>query len=298
MILGIRNNTKPTHHQEHFKHTQHQHWNEPPSPQGTKRYDRNLPSSFQPDNEHFDTKHQYGLTFPRQITSTAWSQRYQLAGRPIESVHLHELAYMGLSNWNLRALACGKFTSIVFARSIKESIFFHHLSVKLRDEHIALDDVAAAYCDQQGITITDPAPNQMKKTKIPHLVNGTMEYIRQITNTRLQDAKAKNRALDQQLQAQGHTTSNNQLPVAETQEQDLTHEPDLPTPPTNHHQYQQLTIITRQLIFDYTATLTTAWRVYIIDSAELVTKIGQKELTRFNLQVEKQKYNRLCDKIK
>ena len=105
-------------------HTQHQHWNEPPSPQGTKRYDRNLPSSFQPDNEDFDTKHQYGSTFPRQITSTAWSQRYQLAGRPIESVHLRQLAYMGWSNWNLRALANGKFTSIVFARSIKESIFF------------------------------------------------------------------------------------------------------------------------------------------------------------------------------
>ena len=173
-------NTPPRAYQAH---TQHQQWNEPPSPQGTKRYDRNLPSSFQPDNEHFDTKHQYGLTFPRQVTATAWSQRYQLAGRPIESVHLHELAYMGWSNWNLRALANGKFTSIVFARSIKESIFFHHLSVKLRDEHIDLDDVAAAYCDQQGITITDPDPNQLKKTKIHHLVNGTMDYFRQFTNT-------------------------------------------------------------------------------------------------------------------
>ena len=45
-------NTPPRAYQAHT-HTQHQHWNEPPSPQGTKRYDRNLPSSFQPDNEHF-----------------------------------------------------------------------------------------------------------------------------------------------------------------------------------------------------------------------------------------------------
>ena len=98
--------------------------------------------------------------FPRHITATAWSQKYQLAGRSTESVRLQELAYMGWSNWNLRALARGGFASLVFARSIKESIFLHHLSLKLRDEHLDFDDIAAAYCDQQGITITDPDPNR------------------------------------------------------------------------------------------------------------------------------------------
>ena len=92
-------------------HTQHQHWNEPPSPQGTKRYDRNLPSSFQPDNEHFDTKHQYGLTFPRQITSTAWSQRYQLAGRthrkyPPTSIGIHGMVQ--LDGHGHQSKRCGK----------------------------------------------------------------------------------------------------------------------------------------------------------------------------------------------
>ena len=228
-------NTPP---QAQHTRTPHQHGEEPPSPQGTKRYDRDLPSTFQPDSQHFDTKQQFGLMFPRHITATAWSQKYQLAGRSIETIHLHELVYMGWSNWNIRALANGKFTSLVFARSIIESIFFHHLSIKLRDEHVDLDDIAAAHCDQQGITITDPDPNQLKKTKIHHLVNATMDYFHQFANTSLQDAQAKIRALEQQLQAQRHTTSNNQLPVVDAQEQDLTMTPEsTTTPQANHDQH-------------------------------------------------------------
>jgi len=221
-----------------YTHTTSTPWEEPPSPQGTKRYDRELPSTFQPDSQHFDATQQFGLMFPCHITATAWSQKYQLAGRSIETIHLHELVYMGWSNCNLRALANGKFTSLVFSRSIKESMFFHHLPTKLRDEHLDLDDIAAARCDQQGITITDPDPNQLKKTKIHHLVNAIMDYFRQFANTSLQDAQAKIRALEQQLQAQRHTTSNNQLPVVDTQEQDLTMTPEsATTPQANHDQH-------------------------------------------------------------
>ena len=64
--------------------TPHSHWEEPQSPHGTKRCDRDLPNTFQPDSQHFDTKQQFGLIFPRHITATAWSQKYQFAGRSIE----------------------------------------------------------------------------------------------------------------------------------------------------------------------------------------------------------------------
>ena len=212
--------------------THTQNWEEPPSPHGTKHYDRDLPNTFKPDNNHLDTKQQFGLLFPRQITATAWSQKYHLAGRPVETIPLHELAYMGWSNWNLRALANGKFTSIVFARSIKESIFFHHLSLKLRDQHMDLDEVAAAYCDQQGITITDPDPTQLKKIKIHHLVNATMDYFRKFANTSLHDAHAKIRQLEQELheQQQRHTTQSHQLPVQHQ------HQPSDPQPHDQPHQ--------------------------------------------------------------
>ena len=65
-----------------------------------------------------------------------------------------------------------------------------------------------------------------------------MDYFRQFANTSLQDAQAKIRALEQQLQAQRHTTSNNQLPVVDTQEQDLTMTPEsTTTPQANHDQH-------------------------------------------------------------
>jgi hypothetical protein len=137
---------------------------------------------------------------------------------------------MGWSNWNLRALANGKFTSLVFAHSIKESIFFHHLSIKLRDEHTDLDDIAAAYCDQQGITITDPDPNQLKKTKIHHLVNATMDYFHQFANTSLHDAHAKIRQPEQELQEQRQAPQHHQLPLQEQHQRHSSHTPEQSTP--------------------------------------------------------------------
>ena len=209
-----------------YQHPDSQYRHEPPSPQGTKQFNRDIPANFQPDANHFDTKQQYGLSFPRQVTSTAWSQKYHLAGRPIDSVRLYELAYLGWSNWSLRALANGKFTSLVFARSIKESIFFHHLSMKLRDEHMDLDDIAAAYCQQQGIAITDPDPNQLKKAKIHHLVNSTADHFRQFSNTSLQEAQDKIRQLEAQLAA---TQTISQVPTDE--EQAASPQPHPPTTP-------------------------------------------------------------------
>ena len=124
------------------------------------------------------------------------------------------------------ALANGKFTSLVFARSIKESIFFHHLSMKLRDEHMDLDDIAAAYCQQQGIAITDPDPNQLKKAKIHHLVNSTVDHFRQFSNTSLQEAQDKIRQLEAQLAA---TQTISQVPTDE--EQAASPQPHPPTTP-------------------------------------------------------------------
>lgn len=76
-----------------YQHPDSQYRHEPPSPQETKQFNRDIPANFQPDANHFDTKQQYGLSFPRQVTSTAWSQKYHLAGRPIDSVRLYELAH-------------------------------------------------------------------------------------------------------------------------------------------------------------------------------------------------------------
>ena len=228
-------NTPP---QAQHTRTPHQHGEEPPSPQGTKRYDRDLPSTFQPDSQHFDTKQQFGLMFPRHITATAWSQKYQLAGRSIETIHLHELVYMGWSNWNIRALANGKFTSLVFARSIKESIFFHHLSIKLRDEHVDLDDIAAAHCDQQGITITDPDPNQLKRPKSiiwsmpPWIISASLPT----PASKMLKPRFAHSSSSFKHSVTPHPTTN--LPVVDAQEQDLTMTPEsTTTPQANHDQH-------------------------------------------------------------
>ena len=72
---------------------------------------------------------------------------------------------MGWNSYHLR-LANGKFTSITFNHSIKESVLVTALTTKLRDDHVDIDEVAAEFCRQRRITVNDPDPNQRKKIRI------------------------------------------------------------------------------------------------------------------------------------
>ena len=106
--------------------------------------------------------------------------------------------------------------------------------MKLRDEHLDLDAIAAAYCQQQGIVITDPDPNQLKKAKIHHLVNSTVDHFRQFSNTSLQEAQDKIRQLEAQLAA---AQTSHQPPTDDEQTTSpQLHPPatpdEAPTPPT------------------------------------------------------------------
>ena len=112
-VMSWRSNSRPWNWHQHqhsaprtppqapYQHQDSQYRHEPPSAQGNKQFTRDIPANFQPDTNHFDTKQQYGLSFPRQITSTAWSQKYHLAGR--------SLTPYGYMNWLTLAGPTGAF---------------------------------------------------------------------------------------------------------------------------------------------------------------------------------------------
>ena len=111
------------------------------SPTGKEKPEAKLPEKFTQSKTHYDTNQVYGKDFPKVIAGTAWAKQFGFQGRSYESLKLHELCYFGWSNISLRYMMNGVFTSIIFARSVKESMFADKLLKELRKEHIDIDEV-------------------------------------------------------------------------------------------------------------------------------------------------------------
>ena len=117
----------------------------PPDNSAPKHYQTEslkTPPSWSPSATHFDTSLVGHLPLPRTIEATSWSRSRGLAGMPIFDVRVHQLAYRGVQEWNLRNIAAGRFTGVVFTRSIPETIFLAKLSHGLRDNGVDLDKVS------------------------------------------------------------------------------------------------------------------------------------------------------------
>ena len=95
----------------------------------------------------------FGLKFPSKILPTAWASQHSFAGRDIREVSLHEVCYKGLDNDHLRSFANGRYLNVIFARSIKESVFSQTVLTAVRESKLDLDQAAASFCQQHNITI-------------------------------------------------------------------------------------------------------------------------------------------------
>ena len=104
-----------------------------------------LPKSFAPDHTHLDTNpvpSPNGYVFYRQVESTPWSRKVGLSGREVMDLRIHELAYHGLNEQSLRHLSHGRFTSVVFCRSVAEAVMTNRLLQAFRSRGIDIDQAA------------------------------------------------------------------------------------------------------------------------------------------------------------
>ncbi|CAE7789630.1 unnamed protein product [Symbiodinium sp. CCMP2592] len=115
---------------------------ESPHGHGRKEHKLDLPASFQHDRKYIDKKSCFGRQFYRNVCSTPWSQQVGLANRPVDSVKVHELCYLGWENHNLRALSAGAVVSVVFARSVREAQLADSLLRLCRTEHWDIESAA------------------------------------------------------------------------------------------------------------------------------------------------------------
>ena len=123
------------------RHTRAQEFDSPHG-HGRKEHSLDLPHSFQSDSKFLDRNSLFGRQFYRNVCSTPWSQQTGLANRPVDSVRVHELCYLGWENHNLRALSAGAFVSVVFARSVREAQVADSLLRLCRTEHFDVEGAA------------------------------------------------------------------------------------------------------------------------------------------------------------
>ena len=152
------------------------------SPQGYSKQDYSFPSSFQQKPGYHDAHEVFGLKFPSKILPTAWASQHSFAGRDVREVSLHEVCYKGLDNYHLRSFANGRYLNVVFARSIKESVFSQPVLTAVRESKLDLDQAAASFCQQHNITIDNSKSEaNIKKLQTQALAEWVAQQLKQFT---------------------------------------------------------------------------------------------------------------------
>ena len=98
-----------------------------------------LPGSWHPSSSHFDTNKEYGLTLPREVESTQWSRKSQIAGTPVDEIRLVDVIPKGIQNYGVRLLANGRFVAYEMFRSRTEALVASELMKELYKQRDSVD---------------------------------------------------------------------------------------------------------------------------------------------------------------
>ena len=173
------------------------------SPQGHKQQDYSFPATSQQKPGYHDNEEVYGLKFPSKILPTAWATQHSLAGRDVREVGIYDLCYKGLDNYHLRSFANGRYLNVVFARSIKESIFMQSMLTAIREAKMNIDQIAAVYCKQHNKPIEkSQAEAKIKKMQTQALGEWMAQQLRHVPHQQAQvNTKQQQPTTDKEKQA-------------------------------------------------------------------------------------------------
>ena len=152
-----------------------------------------MPSSFNTSDQCWDTNEVYGLTLPRFVATTPWTTKQGIAGKAIETLPIIDATYDNANSYGLRLLASGRYTSLEFSRSYKESCLLQHILQLLRARQegnraapvIDLDHIAEFLAKQKDKPFSTPAE---KKIIYNMIANHMVEALRNISPLKAEDA--------------------------------------------------------------------------------------------------------------
>ena len=109
-----------------------------------------LGQHWKPDEEHYDTQKLNGLTLPRTIRSSSWTQLKDIEGCDPLTVPLSKLLYRGSENFWLRKLAAGREVYVATMGEVSQVVFVSEILSQLRSRGIDLDKLAQHKALQDG----------------------------------------------------------------------------------------------------------------------------------------------------
>ena len=109
-----------------------------------------LGQHWKPDEEHYDTQKLNGLTLPRTIRSSSWTQLKDIEGCDPLTVPLSKLLYQGSENFWLRKLAAGREVYVATMGEVSQVVFVSEILSQLRSRGIDLDKLAQHKALQDG----------------------------------------------------------------------------------------------------------------------------------------------------
>jgi len=118
--------------------------------EATRTYGFDLNPHWQEDKDHYDNQKVNGLTFPRTMRQSAFTQKLDIEGRDPLSLPLAALLYQQANSFWLRKLAHGREVYMIPTRDIAAVVFMTELLTRLRNKGVDLDKVSHCRARQDG----------------------------------------------------------------------------------------------------------------------------------------------------
>ena len=113
-------------------------------------YGFDLNPHWQEDQEHYDNQKINGLTFPRCIRPSAFTQKLDIEGCDPLKLPVAALLYQQANNFWLRKLAHGRELYLIPTGDIAAVVFMTELLTQLRNKGVDIDKVSSSKARQDG----------------------------------------------------------------------------------------------------------------------------------------------------
>ena len=115
-----------------------------------RTYGFDLNPHWQEDKDHYDNQKINGLTFPRSIRQSAFTQKLDIEGCDPLKLPVAALLYQQANNFWLRKLAHGRELYLIPTGDIAAVVFMTELLTQLRNKGVDLDKVSSSRARQDG----------------------------------------------------------------------------------------------------------------------------------------------------
>ena len=121
---------------------------------------------WQEDKDHYDNQKINGLTFPRCIRQSAFTQKLDIEGCDPLKLPVAALLYQQANNFWLRKLAHEREVYLIPTGDIAAVVFMTGLLTQLRNKGVDMDKVASCKARQDGNFWTRPTTPSMQPNKL------------------------------------------------------------------------------------------------------------------------------------